>query len=221
MGRLIKTIIWLLSLLSIYSILYIGLGILWSVGYSSNYERINTVIINLSYSYFAGLIFYIFVSYLPYLSRKIKFKPIIQDKVNSLYNQINACVVSFQSDTDGDLIKDINYDKLENIIVSNSMYSKSFYGKQTGIAMDNFLFLNQTRGRIFSLIESILQYKEYLPNETIVKIEKIKDSTYLHLIKNYQTTSLMKAIYDSGKYKKEIAIELFKIIELIKKLKNK
>ncbi len=220
MGKLIKTIIWLLSLLSIYSILYIGLGILWSIGYSSNYERINTVIINLSYSYFAGLIFYIFVSYLPYLNRKIKFKPIIQDKINNLYNQINACVVSFQSDTDRDLIKDIDYDKLEKLIVSNSMYSKSFYGKQTGIAMDNFLFLNQTRGRIFSLIESILQYKEYLPNETIVKIEKIKDSTYLHLIKNYQTTPLMKAIYDSGKYKKEIAIELFKIIELIKKLKK-
>lgn len=221
MKQIIRIILWILSFLCFYAILNIGLGKLWTIGYSENYEKINNVLINLSYSYIAGLIFYIFVSYLPNKIRIEKFKPIIKRKVDNLYNQINGCVVTFQSATDGDLIHNINLESLTRLIVGNSLYSISYYGNLTGISMDNFLFLNSTRSKVFELLESLLQYRDFMTNETVTIIEDIKDAKYFHLIKRYETTPTMKLMYDHAKYKEEISKELYQVIELVKVLKYK
>lgn len=221
MERLLKIMLWTLSFLCIYAISNIGLGKLWSLGHADNYIQINNVLINLSYSYIAGLIFYILISYFPNKIRSNKFRPIIQTKIDDLYNQINACVVTFQTKTDGDLIQDITSDNLEKSIVGNSMYTKSHYGELTGLSMDNFLFLSRTRNSVFDIIESLLQYRDFMSSEYVACIENIKDASYFHLIKNYETTAAMRIMYDTNEFKSEISKELYKIIEFVRVLNNK
>lgn len=216
MKKLHTIILWSLTFICLYAILNIGLGILSPIGYSDNYININRVLINLSYSYIAGLIFYLFVSYLPNKIRTEKFKPIIARKINYLYNQINGCVVSFQSASDDDLISNIDLNSLKQIILSKSLYDISYYGIQTGLQMDNFLFLQGSRDKIFNLLDSLLHYKDYMKDETIVQIENIKDAKYFHLIKNYNTSLTMKQLYDSVKYREEIAKELYEVIKAVK-----
>lgn len=63
--RLLNIILTAVTLFCIYIICYVGLGWLWPLGNDENYERINQVFLNLSYSYFAALIFYILIEYIP------------------------------------------------------------------------------------------------------------------------------------------------------------
>jgi hypothetical protein len=218
MEKTIKIILWIISLLSLYAVGNIGLGWFNTFGESTNYERINSVLLNLSYSYLAGLIFYLLVSYFPYKFRQDKFKPIIKTKTENLYNQINACVVTFHNVENNTLIQNITLPELKEKINKNDLYNLSFYSHLVGYQMNNFEFLNKTRQNIFSLIESILLYREYMSSFDIEQIESIKDSKYFHLIKVYENTPTAKMYYQSKLFKHELANEIFKIIDSVKKL---
>ena len=54
-----------LTIACIYLICHIGLGWFFPIGTSDNFEKINNVLINLSYSYMAGFTFYLLVEYFP------------------------------------------------------------------------------------------------------------------------------------------------------------
>ena len=80
MKNFIVSFLTLLTILCLYIITYVGLGYGWAIGCSDNWQRINAVALNLSYSYIAGLIFYLFTSTLPYYFRKTKVAKIIKEK---------------------------------------------------------------------------------------------------------------------------------------------
>ena len=63
--RILNIILTTVTLFCIYIICYVGLGWLWALGIDENYERINQVLLNLSYSYIAAFIFYILIEYIP------------------------------------------------------------------------------------------------------------------------------------------------------------
>ncbi len=49
--------LWIITGVSLYIIFCVGLGWFWTIGESENYEKINQVLLNLSYSYIAGWFF--------------------------------------------------------------------------------------------------------------------------------------------------------------------
>ena len=104
MKIIISIILYLLTLSSGYIILTIGLGWFWTIGSCENADRINQVLLNLSYSYIAGWIFYLLVTYFPEMQRKITLRPAIQLKIEDLRKQINACIQTFAKNESG-LIK--------------------------------------------------------------------------------------------------------------------
>ena len=61
--KIINLILCLLTLCAGYIILTVGLGWFWTIGSFENADRINQVLLNLSYSYIAGWIFYLLVLY--------------------------------------------------------------------------------------------------------------------------------------------------------------
>lgn len=63
--RILNIILTAITLSCIYIICYVGLGCLWALGSNENYERINQVLLNLSYSYFAAFIFFILIEHIP------------------------------------------------------------------------------------------------------------------------------------------------------------
>ena len=53
------------TIISIYIVLYVGLGLIGPLGKSDNYFQINHVLLNLSYSYLAAFLFFLLIEYFP------------------------------------------------------------------------------------------------------------------------------------------------------------
>ena len=209
-----------LTLVCIYIIFNIGLGWFWPIGTCENYEKVNQVLINISYSYIAGLIFYLLVTYLPYLQRRRKLLPAIKLKINDLNSQINACIQTFEKEENSVLVDMVTRERLSFLINNNGMYENSFYANVVGYNMNNLKFLVSTKDIIFDLIAQILTYKEYLTEEQILNIEKIHDSTYFHLTKIYEETPTAKYYYSSSQFKQTLCEELNLVIGYTKRLKQ-
>lgn len=208
------------SIIPVYIILCVGLGWLWPIGSCENYERINQVLLNLSYSYMAGLIFYVLVTYLPYIHKKSKIMPSVRLKIGDIYKQINACLQTFDTQDRGDLIGSVRHERIIELINGADMYGDSFYAVEVGFNMTNLQFLVETRKQIFELIEQTLCYKEYLSGGQLLKLEKIHDSTYFHLTKINETTPTARLYYSHQRFKDEMIREFIPIMLYIKELKK-
>lgn len=218
MKKIISIILYLLTLSSGYIILTIGLGWFWTIGSCENADRINQVLLNLSYSYIAGWIFYLLVTYFPEMQRKITLRPAIQLKIEDLRKQINACIQTFAKDEDWHLVDTITKEQLIRLITKADMYANSYYASIIGFQQNHLQFLHATRSNVFELIEQILFYKEYLSAEQLLLLEKIQDSTYFHLTKVYENTPLAKIFYSSDKYKNEMIDDLYDVITHMRNL---
>ena len=179
MGKKTKYFLFIVTTICLYIICCVGLGWFWTIGSAINSVKINNVLINLSYSFIAGLIFYFFVSYLPSQAKIRKFKPVIDLKIKDLYNQINACVQTFDDKENQDIIKTITKEELTQVIQKIDMYNSSFYANVVGYNMNNLKFLNATKGNVFEIIESLTGYKEHMETEETLNLETIRDSTKL------------------------------------------
>ena len=178
------------------------------------------MIINLSYSYIAGFIFFILISYLPYRLKVIKLKPAICLKVDDLYKQINACVQTFEVREIDNIIQSLTIHELKDLVSAKNMYENSFYGNIVGYNMNNLKFLNLTKDNVFGIINSLLEYKEYLKTDQVLSIEKIKDSDFFHLVKIYEDSPTAKRYYSSNQFKTALISDLYTIIEIIRDLKK-
>jgi len=208
------------TLISLYIIFCVGLDWFWTIGNSPNADKINLVLINLSYSYIAGFIFYILVSDLPYRLKIEKLKPVIKSKINDLYNQINACAQTFETEEINNIIEDLTLEELTMKINNNDMYNNSFYATMFGLQRNNFEFLNDTKENVFNIIDSLLRYKEYMKTEQVLTTEKIKDSDFFQLVKVYQDTPNTRSFYSNPQFKNALANDLYEVIKFVKKLKK-
>lgn len=221
MEKSIKFSLIIVTLISLYIVLHVGLGWFWAIGASSNYENINQVLINLSYSYIAGYIFYLLVSYIPYKIKIEKLRPTVKLKIDKIYTQINACAQSFQDNDDVPRIIDtLTLEQLTANVNNKGMYENSFYANVAGYRMNNFQFLNATRGNIIDLIDSLLFYKEYLDTNQILNLEKIKDADFLNLIKKYEDSPAAQRNYSHQIFKTALSEDMFEVIKLARTIKN-
>ena len=88
MRNISNLILVILTVISFYVILYVGLGFGWPVGTSENYERINKVLENLSYSYLAGCIFYVLTVSVPYRLRRHKLDKVLHSKISIIVGKL-------------------------------------------------------------------------------------------------------------------------------------
>lgn len=211
MMALIKILLWILTISSAYAIGAIGLQCLPSIGTSSNYENINAVLLNLSYSYIAGCIFYIFTSYLPHFIKAQKFKPIILNKCSIIRGRIEdsmKCVLPMTQWNNLTITEDI----LAKTFSSVSIFSPSAYS----IAKQNATILEHLKGQrkeIKQLILDILEYKEYLSIDEVAKVESIRESDYFSLLNAFQFP-----IMDNPRKREQVAHELWKVYQITKEL---
>lgn len=88
MKNIAKILLIVLTAISVYVILYVGLGIGYPIGVSDNYEQINEVLENLSYSYLAGCIFYILTVTIPAKVRRHKLDSVLHSKIGVIVGKI-------------------------------------------------------------------------------------------------------------------------------------
>lgn len=80
-----KIIFILFNVIPFYIISTLGLGYGWTLLYSDNAVNINSVLLNLSYSYVAALVFYILYDYIPAKRNEYKSFLIIKPKLKEIY----------------------------------------------------------------------------------------------------------------------------------------
>ena len=90
MKRFINITISVITLLALIIILVIGLDIQsLKLGSFTNAQNINSILINLSYSYIAGAFFYFLVTTIPFYLRKRKINLVIKDRINIISKGTN------------------------------------------------------------------------------------------------------------------------------------
>lgn len=200
-----------ITILCLYVIGCVGLEIFPTLGYSGKANSINSVGLNLSYSFIAGWIFYLLVSYFPYKQRKSKLQKIINGKLKDIHDKFidSAKSIYPMNQWNGIHISKENLmERMRNIsIIDMSSYSIA------GMNITIIEHLRAQRTDIKNLIEEILEYKEYLNDEQLVLIEQIRDSVYFSILNVFAMP-----ITDNPQIREKVASELYEQIELSRKL---
>lgn len=88
----ITVILWAIAIVCVYVIFCAGLHVLPGVASCNNAKDVNNVLLNLSYSYLAGGIFYLFTSTLPRFQKSRRYRSIINEKEKQIYEKLVGCM---------------------------------------------------------------------------------------------------------------------------------
>ena len=160
MRSISNLILVILTVISFYVILYVGLGFGWPVGTSENYERINKVLENLSYSYLAGCIFYVLTVSVPYRLRRHKLDKVLHSKISIIVGKLQdskQCVRSLSEFQNNIFLSDAEMlDRMESTSFSTPSSMSFFYGNNIAS------YLNSQKKEILDLVYDLQRYGDLL-----------------------------------------------------------
>ena len=220
MKRIVQVIGWVLTFASIYAICNIELDWFWSIPVKYNPENINRVLLNLSYSYLAGYLFYLLVTEIPYWQRKRRFRKTISHKYDDIRLQIESNIQAFDTIKYYHLNK-ITRNELRKIVTKRDLTDNTFYANECEITQSILDFTNRSKEKVEEIAYELLNvYKDYLSDNEIETIENIIHSSYFNLIDFKRTDKLTpknKAFFNS--HKEDLSDSLYEVIEHTRKLK--
>lgn len=164
----------LLSITCMYAIIQIEFEFAFWICSTENADKYNKVILNLSYSFLAGTIFYFLTVTLPYLRMKYKIKKALKRKIKSIRSNYKACVDSVLS-SDVNPKDEVSKDEvIKNFkaISYNNACRFSLIDRNESILS----FINRNHSYIVHLSGELLEYKPWLSAESIAQIEDIRNS---------------------------------------------
>lgn len=214
MKRYINCAIVLITFLTLTVIIVVGLDIrCLKFGSFVNAQDINSILINLSYSYISGVIFYLLVTAIPFYLRTKKMKIVIKDGINNISKSTQEIIFAYSPESIGlsnELIENTNLDeyteeKLRRIFQGSNIFNVSnvvkrvYPGAQTTIqftARQSFRIIDKA-------IEEILCcYLDYLSEEQVILLNKIKGSEFRNKI-----SSSVDTIFDRFMFRQPALIE--------------
>lgn len=164
-------LLYTLTIISVYVIVYVGLGYGWSIGESDNYERINKVLENLSYSYLAGCIFYLLTTQYAYWIRRQQFRPVMKFKMHKVVRMIDDVILEFSREvstatrTESEDLK---------IILDSKSWTDDIPMLQEiqGIKISYIWYFAITGQNVRTNVMELIQiYRDYLSEEQISRLE--------------------------------------------------
>lgn len=171
MKHIANILLYTLTIISIYVIVYVGLGYGWSVGESDNYERINKVLENLSYSYLAGCIFYLLTSQYAYWIRKQQLRPVMKSKMHKIVRMIDDVILEFSRKVN--TATRTESDDLKIILDSKSWTDDvPMLQKMQGVRISYIRYLAIAGQNVRTNVMELIQiYRDYLSEEQISRLE--------------------------------------------------
>lgn len=220
-----KTIVYVilvsLTILAIWAIIIVGLDLSHlKIGHFENSDKINSILINLSYSFIAGLIFYILVTQMPYMIEKKRNDPVIASLVNNISKQVNISIETYENKGISNVIESISEDELSTLITSKSIFDPSFIGQQimANNNTTNLFIIKQTVEIIREEIKAILEFKKYLSSEQQIILNKIRMCDYFNFTKNTQDTPLERALFNTPEVRLRVGASLYELILFTREL---
>lgn len=212
------TLIYILTIVSIYVIVYVGMGYGWSVGESDNYERINKVMENLSYSYLAGCIFYMLTTQYAYWIRKQQFRPVMKFKMHKIVRMIDDVILEFSRKVD--TATRTESDDLKIILDSKSWADDiPMLQKIQGIRISYIRYLAITGQNVRTNVMELIQiYRDYLSEEQISRLEGFVEMQAFRNAMHF--SSYINVDLDDSDGKKFLIDEFIKMYEELKAIEK-
>lgn len=211
MNRLATIGLWALGLFS-FGMLLFRWGVIPAIfGEAPNADARNEVMLNLSYSYLAGTIFYFFVTWLPFMQRSKKMRPFIEEKKKVIKGKMEDCVLNAMP-TSLILQRKPTKDEIINHFENNSLLTSPTFMSLLVQGINIHTHWRLQREEIKEVIKDILEFKDYLTNKELVLLGQIQDCEFFYLINGVFPQT------DNPKYRQATAIELVKAIEMTNKL---
>lgn len=165
----------IITALAFYVIGCVGLEWFPTIGYCSNAHSINTVLLNLSYSYLASIIFYIVIDLVPRWSNEHRAFEIFKKDLSSAYMHMNKMVGIFKMMAGTEKSNEqLTKDDFSSLNICKSSFRDSIvemtYGKgrEEG-EIDCYAFLKYHANHLRSTLNSILE----LPASTMLERELV------------------------------------------------
>lgn len=160
------------SIIAIYSILQVKFCFAFYIGAANNADKINEVIVNLSYSYLAGYVFYILTVKLPFWGTKRKIEKPLKSKLGLVLRKCTSCLeciypqavhgkISFEEERFVEDFKKASYFQECSII---------------GMKIPVIAYIKAAHEENRKTITEILEYKDWLSPDKISKLEQIRSS---------------------------------------------
>ena len=206
-------IFFLLNAIPIYIISTLGLGYRWTLLYSDNADNINSVLLNLSYSYVAALFFYILHDYIPTKRNEFKsfliIKPQLKEIIRMSEELIGLLLMVYEIKKDRTIltIEDLvscthyepNFEKTyyQEYLISNGVNKKSHKG-----VFDFWGDLEEYSNKINKKIAIIKKSPSfrYIDSNLIVLISKFEQNellkTHLQISQYPLLNNESREIYD-------------------------
>lgn len=189
-----------LTMLSVWVIVAVQLHWLPLVGHCLSEETaqaVNTVLLTLSYSYIAALMFYLLTSVLPAKQRKKKLDPIIKGKVTKISRCIHDILLEFSRDTK------FGHDVHDTINTETILRSKDWMAVVPMIQQYNQVSISYLRymkvcddNMKSQISDLIIKYHEEMTAEQLVELENLSASQFFHIVDFINTTN--SSIEDGG-----------------------
>ncbi|MEX0719935.1 MAG: hypothetical protein WD059_04645 [Balneolaceae bacterium] len=175
----VSMIVWLLTATSIYILVAVGLEILPKI--PSNFtnefsEKLNIVLLNISYSYLAAIIFYLLINYFSFFQKKKRFQPYVKkdiQRIHSLFLNIINAMGKKVGENFTEIPDKIKFEYLLDQVSPNELYSPTKGMITQATYMKTFLYLKVEAGDI---IKHIHLFKEFVPDNIISYLEDLNNS---------------------------------------------
>lgn len=181
-------------------------------GSAEKYEEINSIIVNLSYSYIAATIFHIVMIICPGIRRRKIMRRKIESYLLRMESAIKLCITHIHL---------YSLDSRDYKVLPKEEFIEKFSKKDLTPPCGYLKILEQMALKISLLVELLLNIQEYLSDEEIEKLMIVKDSLFL-------TQTICPTFYienDDGSQceipdsnQKEMAESIYNIYELINDL---
>ena len=185
--NLIDTLILILLALSIWAILSIGIKIIPLIPTSLNVDLqndLNSIYLNLSYSYIAGLVIYWFTVILPKRGRKKVYIPLINNLISNYYS--SSLLVFYLFYYKNESIVDLNKHEIAIRFFKNELKSDIKIIKKIIEKENKDTFLKRSKEEFREFNKSIIPNEEYLTERQLSIINKIRQGQFIRRMDVYR-----------------------------------
>ncbi len=204
------------AIIAIYCILQVKFDFAFYIGSSESGDKINEVIVNLSYSYLAGYVFYILTVKLPYWGTKRKIEKPLKTKLDRVLRKCTSSVESIYPLSDHGKIVFEEESFVEDFKNVSYFQECSIFGMK--IPVIEYITAAHEENR--KTITEILEYKSWLSADKISMLEQIRSSD-LPLVITALYLPGLKEILDNPTSRETLARCVFKLYVLAQKVNEK
>lgn len=224
MKTVLQSSIHILAVVSLYIIMTVGFGWFWKIGVCENSEKINNVLINLSYSFLTGYLVFVGTVLFPAKCRSKKIRYIVAERLRSISdNRLNPCLRIFvPMQNYNDSFSDQDYIRLyenENIL-GQSFFSSMVNNNKTVLEV-LCIYCDSIKQGVNEIIKD---YGQDLSVDLLKWLEEIKKDNVFKTVKGYSYLVRIRQKQDLQRgtiTREENKILATEFIELKSKILNK